>query len=171
MSTPIVSGLRDSRGSSGSGGVSWTRSAGSPVFPSILDLELTEPGGQAKWVRIPRGAATVSGELHPQAGKAGCHCLAVAERSSAKSRARMPSFRLRCRACKLFLRGCRLSWRLPPGRMPCRRPAQKTKGQCQAPADFGPAQPPKRMRHFPWQTLSRQGLRNLQHERRHLRPA
>src|SRR4029453_2895809 len=40
--------------------------------------------GQAKWVGIPRGAATVSGERHPRAGKAGCHCYAEAARSAAK---------------------------------------------------------------------------------------
>ena len=32
------------------------------------------PGGHAKWVQIPRGAATVSGELHPQPDSAGSHC-------------------------------------------------------------------------------------------------
>ena len=47
--------------------------------------EQTEPGGQAKWVRIPRGAATVSGEPHPQAGKAGCHCCAERNERFAKA--------------------------------------------------------------------------------------
>ena len=32
------------------------------------------PGDRAKWVKVPRGAATVSGELHPSAGSAGSHC-------------------------------------------------------------------------------------------------
>src|ERR671930_1930080 len=32
------------------------------------------PGGQAKWVRGPRGAATVSGERHSHAGSSGSHC-------------------------------------------------------------------------------------------------
>ena len=32
------------------------------------------PGGHAKWVKVPRGAATVSGERIPRAGSAGGHC-------------------------------------------------------------------------------------------------
>ena len=57
-------------------GIGLARSAACYTRP-----ELTEPGGQAKWVRIPRGAATVSGEPHPRAGNAGCHCCAETTRS------------------------------------------------------------------------------------------
>ena len=56
------------------------------ILPAQLTLELlhtrlepTLPGGHAKWVQIPRGAATVSGECHPRLpASAGCHCAPTA---------------------------------------------------------------------------------------------
>ena len=50
-----------------------TRSRSACYTRRSIDVELANhhaalPGGLAKWVKIPRGAATVSGELHSAAG-------------------------------------------------------------------------------------------------------
>ena len=70
-----------------------------PDFPAAV-----LPGGHAKWVRSPRGAATVCGEPHPLPARPGRHCASKTAHGKARDarddpRARIPGrrpvFRLR----------------------------------------------------------------------------